>query len=176
MRKLMIKCMIFFLCVLIFEGFASDCICNVNALSIRKEQTRVYLFAVPNGGWSSCRVNIVYTEEYTHSSLSHRNTFYQRTKWYTGEYVYALTCPVLLVCEAVIKSGAGNVIHTYTDWSSEPSIFPGNMNIYGCYKNTESFQIGDTNDTTGQVNYTVVCFGATPSAYFDSIVMSLRTN
>jgi hypothetical protein len=70
MRKLMIKCMIFFLCVLIFEGFASDCICNVNALSIRKEQTRVYLFAVPNGGWSSCRVNIVYTEEYTHSSLN----------------------------------------------------------------------------------------------------------
>ena len=142
MRKLMIKCMIFFLCVLIFEGFASDCICNVNALSIRKEQTKVYLFAVPNGGWSSCRVNIVYTEEYTHSSLSHRNTFYQRTKWYTGEYVYALTCPVLLVCEAVIKSGAGNVIH----------------------------------DPTGQVNYSVVCFGATPSAYFDSIVMSLRTN
>ncbi len=145
------------------------------AAELRKEETNTYAFAVPDGGWSSCQVHIIYTENYVHSSLSHRSTFNRRGKWYTGTYAYATERPNLGTGAAVIMNSSGNTIATYTSWRSVASIFPSGVDALGYYENSNSIELADTTSDTGQINYSITCSGGYPASYIKNIRMNLST-
>lgn len=152
-------------------------ICNVSVLAANKrvQTEKNYAFAVPEGGWSSCKVNIIYEEEYTPTASGTRNSFFHRTKWYTGKYEYATSCPTLKVQDVVYKNSDGKVVQRYSSWTREVGIYPGVSDILGYYSNSEKIELSATTKYTGQLNYTVSLYGANPSAYIKYISMKLNT-
>ena len=163
-----------FLCFLYITIFVFLLPLPVFARSLEKDYTHTFLFAVPEGGWSSCKVHIIYEEKYTYSISSERNTFNNRTKYYTGVYAYATTSPSLTTGAAVIKKANGDTLKTFSSWTRLESIYP-QVDTFGYYKNTGTISLVPSTACTGQINFHVACPGAYPAFYNSNVKMSLST-
>ena len=151
-------------------------ICSITALGASKkaETEKNYVFAVPEGGWSSCKVHIIYTENYGSTAAGTRNLFSERTKYYTGTYEYATACPTLKTSSVVYKYN-GDVVRTFSSWTKKTSIYPGTVDTFGYYSNSEKEELSATTSYTGQLNYTVSLYGANPPSYVKYVSMKLNT-
>ena len=143
------------------------------AEQIDKSIEKTFLFTVPEGGCSTCRVHIDYTEFY---NTNHgKNTFNKRVKWYTGSCAYVTEKPDLIVGNVVHKNSSGDIIHTFSKWEFEDGLFPGGMTYCGTYKNTGSVTYAKNTGNKGMLAYIVSCRGANIPTHAERVTMRLAT-
>lgn len=141
----------------------------------QKESTRTYLFAVPEGGWSSCKVHIIFHEYYSYNSSTKKNRYNHRTKYYTGKCEGATSIPSLRVGRVEIKN-TSNTKTTINSWTSEAAVFPGGMDYAGYYANYESVPLITNTSYKSYLYYTVRCSGATVPSTGDNLKINLATS
>lgn len=144
------------------------------AMKLNKSVEKSFFFTVPEGGCSSCRVHVVYTEYY---NTSHgKNTFNKRVRWYTASCAYVSAKPVFTIGNVVHKKANGDIIHSFSKWEHEDGLFPGGMEYYGTNKNTGSVTYSTATKNKGMLAYMVTCTGANIPIYTEDVTMKLATN
>lgn len=138
---------------------------------------KTYAFAVPNGGWSSCKITAIYDEYYKSKSVNNgiRNTFYKRTRWYYGKYAYATAKPKITMCNVIHRDSKGNTLTTFTSWKSKSSIFPGNIDARGYSENTTSKTYSYSTSNQGKLPFIISVSGGMPASQTGSATIKLST-
>jgi len=132
---------------------------EVCASSKRAETKKTYLFVIPDGGISSCTVDVVYTEDYTKSGEN--ISYKKRERWYTASYVYVTEKPSFKIGNVVHKKSNGNKIKTFSKWTKTAGLFPGNVDVFGTANNVEKATYKKKSSNTGELIFSTSCSGAT---------------
>ena len=139
------------------------------ASSISNSKTDSALFAVPEGGWASINIEVIYREGYTSSGST--NTFNSRTRTITYSSIGATTLPY---------ASTGYVSHSngtsFTSWTRETFMYDGSKwNGGNSYKNTTSVSYSKSTSTTGSLGYTMNCTGSIIPTVSGTVSLSLKT-
>lgn len=145
---------------------------------INAEEGKSYLFAVPEGGWSTMRVRVEYTEEYSNNSSSYTSTFYHREKACMFSRAYATTMPVLYLDNVVHRSSSGTSLKTFSSWTAIDLLYdPSRWQGANGYKNTTNASYTRSTSNYGTLSYRVSCgSGGIPAVSADSLTLSLKTD
>lgn len=106
---------ILFCMIMVFEIVAGNKgLIDVQAANVKhKSTTKDYQFAVPEGGWSTIRVYVNYTENYTPKADS-MNKYYRREIYYAYKTSYATTRPSFRLLNNIsYKDKNDKVLHTF---------------------------------------------------------------
>lgn len=137
----------------------------VNAYS--NTETRAILFAVPDGGWSSMRAEITYSEKYTTNGGI--NTFNERSKTVQYKRGYVTSCPYISLYN--VRHSNNN---SFTTWYSTGVLFdPNAWDGAGNWINSVSVVYGANCGVVGILSYQIFCDGATIPVYSYSIQVTM---
>lgn len=133
---------------------------------------KTYLFAVPEGGWSSCTIKVKYSEKYVVGEK--KNKFNSRTKSYSYKLAYATTKPKVRVGNICIRSSSGKTLVTFKKYKSEDVIYdPYQWDICRSYKSTKEKSYSVNTKNYGFLPYEVTCNNAIPGIHADSLTLKL---
>ena len=149
------------------------CMMNLVAFAasspLSASQEKSFVFAVPEGGWSSATVSVNYAEYFTTKGSS--STFNKRVKSMCAKRSYATSIPVISLDQVTHSSGS-----TFTSWKSNSVIYDGvKWDCASNYVNTTSVTYSTTTSNTGTLSYCVYCSGALVPTQASSVTLSLRT-
>lgn len=140
-----------------------------------KNDTKDFQFAVPNGGWSTIRVYINYTENYIPKADS-KNKYYRREIYYAYKTSYATTRPSFkLLNNICYKDKNGKVLHTFSKWTKCDAMADGSWEYFAAFRNGKNFTYKNTTTNKAVINYQTNCSGGIPSVQGRTISMRLNT-
>lgn len=134
---------------------------------------QTYLFAVPEGGWSSCSVDVVYTEYYHETGAT--NIFNKRTRWYTASCAYATEKPVFIIGNVVHRNSSNSIVKSFKSWQPTDGIFGGGYDYFGTEKKLDSVTYSRSTTYKGELAYIVKCSGAMVPIHTGKVSMKLST-
>lgn len=155
------KCFIFIL-IIFLSIFAS--IQNISAENAKVvEDIQTYLFAVPEGGWSSAKLHIRYYEYC--SNANGYMIMNRRRKWISAKLLYATERP---------KVTFGNVEHSngkvFSSWDCLSVMYdPTQWDYSELYENTEKVSYKRPGNFEGKFYYTISCYGGIPLYYIENV-------
>lgn len=133
---------------------------------------KTYLFAVPEGGWSSCTIRVTYSEQYVVGKK--KNKFNSRTKNYSYRLAYATTKPKVRVGNICIRNSSGKTLVTFKKYKNQDVIYDSNQwNVCKMYKNTAEKSYSVNTKNYGFLPYEVTCSNAIPCICTDSLTLKL---
>lgn len=139
------------------------------ASTLSKSTTKKQLFAVPEGGWSSIRVNVEYYDIYTVSGT--KNKFSSRKKSVVYKRAAATSMPAVKVHN--VKHSNGKV---FSSWTKGQIMFdPNNWDGGSIYTNSTAVTYANTTKVTGNLPFTLSCSGGVPASSAGSVSMALKT-
>lgn len=160
------------LCILL-SGALISCMAGFKTMPVHassqfmKTDTASQLFAVPEGGYSSIRVDALYIEEYT--SDNGYNILNNRSKSATYQAAYASSAPYVILDNVSHSNGK-----IFSNWTREQSWISGGKLSAGYYRNTDSVRYSSRSRITGTMRYRVLCDGAIPPQAAKGITMSFQ--
>lgn len=173
-EKRMLICLVCFLFCLIscFDSTVSRAASKM--LSTTEEKN--YVFVVPDGGMSSVKISVTYSEYYTPSTSTNTNKFTSRCKMYTYNMAYATTKPKLTVGNVIHFDGNGNSKYVHSSWEKISILYDSSKWSNGAgYENTVSRTYSNTTPYTGKLLYTITVSGALVPMKSGTLVLKLAT-
>ncbi len=165
------------LCGITFFLFGFFCYpTNVSAqtYALTKTYDNTYLFAVPEGGWSSITVNMNYTERYTkYDSIT--NKFYSRECFFAYKSAYATSMPVGNVVSIKHYTNSGGELHHFTKWNDLAVVVQPGYNGIWSKQNGKNKFYQNTTDNYAHVAFQVSCNGAVPPIQTGGLKLVLKT-
>ena len=143
---------------------------HVNAAMIRDYAGDSYLFAVPEGGWSTLTIRAIYSEDYSASGNNNIFNFRQRTRF--KRTAYATTMPTSQLLNITHSNGKSFTSYTATDVIYDPNEWEYGIAEY----NRDSVTYSKSTGVTGKLAYIVACEGGIPAQYAGSVTLNLKTN
>lgn len=159
--------------VMLLVGFDNAKAATTDLLSNRVEN-KGYVFAVPEGGWSTCEVTVIYDEQYTSSGFN--NILNKRTRTCFGKTTYATENPYVSLQNISHRNSSGQSLITFSTWTHQDGIYPGDVTFCWANYNTTSRTYPNTTTNSGILPYNVHCRGAIVPTCSGSVTLSLRTN
>lgn len=146
---------------------------SAQTYALTKEYNNVYLFAVPEGGWSSITVDLNYVERYTKYDASN-NKYYSRECLFAYKTAYATSKPGGEVLTIKHYSGSGRELHNFTKWNDMAVIIePGYDFVWSKMNGKNKFYLKTTNNYA-HVAFQVSCNGAVPAIQTGGLKMNLK--
>ncbi len=145
------------------------------AYALNKNYENSYLFAVPEGGWSSIYVNINYTERYTKYDSS-TNKFYSRECIFVYKSSYATSKPVGNVATIKHFTKSGGELHHFTKWNDFAVVVPTSYDYIWSKQNGKNKFYSKSTDSYAHVAFQVSCNGAVPPIQTGGLKMVLTAN
>lgn len=152
----------------VFTGFFIPT--HAEAAMLRNSVRDTYIFGVPEGGWSSMALSVVYLEDYTPNGGSNNFDFRQRT--YYRKTTFATTKPTVHMLSITHSSGRSFTSYTTGDVMYDPNAWEYGSAGY----NRDSVTYPTTTNVTGSLPFVVICDGGLPAQYAGSVNLSLKTN
>lgn len=150
---------------------------NVSAKSYNKisDHKKTYVFAVPEGGWSSIMVWVRYMERFTKKADS-KNKFYNRELFYAYRTAYATERPSFAIGKVKHINGEGKILHTFKVWKRCDSMSDGSWDYFCSRKNETNKYYRNTTKNKAQVSYSTYCRGANIPSRGNTVKLNLNTN
>jgi len=130
--------------------------------------TKTFLFAVPEGGWSSLKIEMSYYEYF--STKGSNNTFSKRVRSYLGQRNYATSVPIMSIDLVSHSNGT-----SFSSWKSQDVIYDSSWDFGGMEENTDSVSYSTNTSVTATLSYSTYCQGAIPPTQTSSVTLSLKT-
>lgn len=159
-----------FLLVVFFHSTSASA-----AYALNKNYENSYLFAVPEGGWSSISVNINYTERYTKYD-STTNKFYSRECVFAYKSAYATSKPVGNVIAIKHFTKSGGELHHFTKWNDLAVIVPTGYDYVWPKQNGKNKFYSKSTENYAHVAFQVSCNGAVPPIQTGGLKLFLTAN
>lgn len=168
---------ILFCMIMVFEIVAGNKgLIDVQAANVKhKSTTKDYQFAVPEGGWSTIRVYVNYTENYTPKADS-MNKYYRREIYYAYKTSYATTRPAFRLLNNIsYKDKNDKVLHTFKKWTTCDAMSDGTWEYFTAIRNGKNFTYKNTTTNKMVINFQASCSGGIPLIHSGSLTMRLNT-
>lgn len=134
----------------------------------RETSEKGYLFAVPEGGWSSANVQATYSEWY--NSNGSNNNFCNREKYIAYRLAYATSAPGVAMKTVTHSNGI-----SFEPWVRRDAIYGAQWDWGYAMGNTNSVIYGYNTDVIAKLPYVVACPGGIPALYAGSVDVALKT-
>lgn len=163
--------LIMLLVIIIYVSFFSIFV-NGNTVKAATSKTakteKSFLFAVPEGGWSSARIQLKYTENY--SIKNGKSVFTSRLRTVMFARSGATVLP---------QYDYGTLKHSnkksFTSWKKQTIMYSDSWNSASSYKNSTKVTYSRTTKIKGTLNAIVVCQGAAVPTRAVSVSQRLNT-
>lgn len=148
---------------------------DVHAAKVKaKNDTKNFEFPVANGGWSTIRVYVNYTEKYTPQADS-KNKYYSREFYYAYKTWYATKRPSFEFVNITYQDKNNKTLHTFKKWTPRDAMSDGSWDYFAAQKNGKNFTYKNTTTNKAVINYQTHCSGAIPPTKFRTVTMRLNT-
>lgn len=123
-----------------------------------KKDERSYLFAVPEGGWSTITVRISYTEKQVKHDA--QNKWWRRELFYAYKTEYATERPYMRILNNIEhRDGNGKLIHKFEKWTPVTSMADAKWDYFKLSRNGKNMYYSPTTKNSASVSYLVFCNG-----------------
>lgn len=159
MKTKVIKEKIFLLLLIITllsETIINDTVTVSAGSSKTAKDERPYLFAVPEGGWSTITVYIKYTEKQVKSG--EKNKWWRRELFYAYQTEYANECPYMKLLNNIEhRDEKGKLIHKFEKWTPVDSMADAKWDYFKLSRNGKNMYYAPTTKNRASVSYLVFC-------------------
>lgn len=160
---------------LIFAGLLSSSVKVEAGTSKTVENEKSYLFAVPEGGWSTITVYVKYTEKQVkHDS---KNKWWRRELYYTYLTKYATEQPYMKILNNIEhRDNNGKLIHKFEKWTPVTTMADAKWDYFALYRNGKNMYYSTTTKNYASVSYTVHCKGGILTSSLNGHTLKMRLN
>ena len=147
---------------------------SAQTYTLSKTYEHQYLFAVPEGGWSSISVYLNYAERYTkYDDIT--NKFYSRDYVFAYKCAYATSKPWGEVLTIKHYTGSGGELHNFTVWNNYAVIMPSGYDFTSSKQNGKNKFYMNTTSNYAHITFQVSCSGAVPPIQAGGVKLNLKT-
>ena len=169
------KSLCLFLAIMVLlDSFYNTKSVSAKTYALSKKYEKQYLFAVPEGGWSSIAVTLDYCERYTKSSAT-VNEFYRREYVFCYKCAYATSKPGGKVSTIKHSSKSGDVTFNFTTWDNFAVIVPTGYDFVTSKENKQTRCFSPTTDSYAHISFLVSCNDAVPAIQTGGFKLNLNT-
>lgn len=159
-KRLIVKkvCLSLLVVTLLSGAILNDTIKVSAGINKTVTDERAYLFAVPEGGWSTITVRINYTERQVKSGT--KNKWWRREVFYAYKTEYATEKPYMKLLNNIEhRTENGKLIHKFEKWTPVDSVADAKWDYFKLSRNGKNMYYEPTAKNRASVSYLVFCNG-----------------